>query len=261
MARILYKITHIESGRAYIGQTTDFKRRMKDHCTANKRISLINRAIKKYGKEQFKFEKLMICEDFMIDEMEQKAIASFDTLVPNGFNLETGGNACKKLSQETRQKIREKAIGRPSPTLGRKMPEEQRQKLIADNKGKILTEEHKNKISSGLKKKFENLNQEERIKRFGHNRKEVDLSDIADYSYINGISKRTNKKFKNNKSGYIGVHLQSKRNKYIANIRFGGKCLYIGSFETAQEAAIAYNNKAIELFGDNANLNIIREEK
>lgn len=33
------------------------------------------------------------------------------------------------------------------------------------------------------------------------------------------------------------------------------KQLYLGRFSTEEEAAIAYNEKAVEIYGENANLN------
>ena len=48
-----------------------------------------------------------------------------------------------------------------------------------------------------------------------------------------------------------------KINKWKAIISTGGKCLYLGSYNTEKEAAIAYNAKAKELFGEFAYLNVI----
>ena len=60
-------------------------------------------------------------------------------------------------------------------------------------------------------------------------------------------------KQKNNKSGYKGVYLF--RNKWNAVITVDKKSKYIGRFNTPQEAALAYNQKAIELHGEYARLN------
>jgi hypothetical protein len=60
--------------------------------------------------------------------------------------------------------------------------------------------------------------------------------------------------FKTNKSGFKGVHMRPSGTFY-AHIGNNGKQHYIGSYKTANEAAIAYNKKAIELFGEFAALN------
>ena len=54
-------------------------------------------------------------------------------------------------------------------------------------------------------------------------------------------------------SKYLGVHLNY--NKWYAQIRHNKKLINIGPFETDLDAAKAYNNKAIELHGEFANLN------
>jgi hypothetical protein len=54
-----------------------------------------------------------------------------------------------------------------------------------------------------------------------------------------------------------GVYFIEDRNKYMAQIYHNGKFYKIGYFNTAKEAAIAYNNKAIDFFGEFAFLNDI----
>jgi hypothetical protein len=58
-------------------------------------------------------------------------------------------------------------------------------------------------------------------------------------------------------SNYKGVYLYKRTNKYRANIKLKGKRIYLGYFDSDKEAALAYNKKAIELFGEYACLNII----
>lgn len=63
-----------------------------------------------------------------------------------------------------------------------------------------------------------------------------------------------------NKTGYIGVSTHSfYKNKWRARIMVDGKEIGLGLFPSIKEAAIAYNNKAIELFGKYAKLNEIKE--
>ena len=68
---------------------------------------------------------------------------------------------------------------------------------------------------------------------------------------------QTNKrKFQNNTSGYKGVQKnKSRKNPYIAVISFNNKTLYLGSFKTAEEAAMAYDKKAKELHKEFSVLN------
>lgn len=60
---------------------------------------------------------------------------------------------------------------------------------------------------------------------------------------------------KNNTSGYKGVSYDKSRGKYAASIKRGDQSFTLGRFSTAEEAAHAYDRKAIELHGKFANLN------
>lgn len=60
---------------------------------------------------------------------------------------------------------------------------------------------------------------------------------------------------KNNKSGYKGVIFYSKTNKWRARIGYRGIKRHIGYYDTPKEAAIAYNNKALELHKEFAKIN------
>lgn len=64
---------------------------------------------------------------------------------------------------------------------------------------------------------------------------------------------------KNCKTGYKGV--QRKNERFIARIKIDGKSKEIGRFSNAEDAAKRYNDKAIELYGEFARLNIIKDDK
>jgi len=58
-------------------------------------------------------------------------------------------------------------------------------------------------------------------------------------------------------SQYKGVCWFKLRKKWKAEIRCNGKGNHIGLFDSETEAALAYNEKALEIHGDFARLNII----
>lgn len=61
----------------------------------------------------------------------------------------------------------------------------------------------------------------------------------------------------NNKSGYKGVMLRKDTKRWSASITHNYKEIMLGCFDTKEEAAEAYNRKAVELFGEYARLNKI----
>lgn len=66
-----------------------------------------------------------------------------------------------------------------------------------------------------------------------------------------------NRKQENTSSVYKGVTFEKRVKKWKATIQINGKSFYLGHFTSEVEAAKAYNAKAIALFCEFANLNII----
>jgi hypothetical protein len=56
---------------------------------------------------------------------------------------------------------------------------------------------------------------------------------------------------------YKGVSFHKKNKMWRATINLKGKQLYAGCYSTPEAAAIAYNEKAVELFGEFARPNVI----
>lgn len=61
------------------------------------------------------------------------------------------------------------------------------------------------------------------------------------------------------RTGYTGVYREGRR--YRAVISANGKSMHLGMFDTPEEAALEYNKKSRELFGDEGKINIIRRER
>ena len=58
-----------------------------------------------------------------------------------------------------------------------------------------------------------------------------------------------------------GIDLSLDEGKFIAIIGYNYKKQYLGTYETLLDAAIAYNEKALELYGEFANLNDLENIK
>lgn len=103
----IYKITHKDTGRVYIGQSTRLSSRISQYksCHKRKKKTRIENAISKYGWDAFEFNVLVYAEGKeYLNLLEQRIIEGLDTLKPNGFNLRKGGNT-STFCKETRDKM------------------------------------------------------------------------------------------------------------------------------------------------------------
>lgn len=83
-------------------------------------------------------------------------------------------------------------------------------------------------------------------------------------NFISNIRPATNqqnqfnsKKQSNSTSGYKGVTWKKERSKWKAHCQYNGKEIFLGYYDSKEEAALAYNTKAAELFGDYVRLNVL----
>ena len=70
-----------------------------------------------------------------------------------------------------------------------------------------------------------------------------------------GQNARNSKRHKDNTSGYKGVSICSATGRFMAKICKDYKQIYIGRFDSAKDAAKAYNEYAIKYHGEFAKLN------
>ena len=161
---IIYKIENKINGKAYIGQTKNpLSKRVLSHVKGRKgrQRSLIGKAFDKYGLQSFEISVIDQADDSKIlSEKECYWIRFLDTKKPNGYNLTDGGDGLINPSQEVRDRISQKLKGH-KPTSGftghkhseetlrkfREMApsEETREKMSAAGKGKVISEEDKEK--------------------------------------------------------------------------------------------------------------------
>lgn len=91
----IYKIENLVNKKVYIGQSVHIERRWQEHCMPSAK-SIIANAIKKYGRENFTFQILEQCDTDKLNERETYYIRLYDSLAPNGYNIEEkqDGNSC-----------------------------------------------------------------------------------------------------------------------------------------------------------------------
>jgi group I intron endonuclease len=135
----IYLITNTITGKQYIGQTTqlDVNKRWTQHKTGNysKKGGCLSKAIEKYGVDNFKFQIVCICFDEDCNKYEIEYIKKFNTISPNGYNLESGGKN-HKCHPDTIKKLSDLFSGEKNPMFGKKWTEELRKKRSTDTVGK-----------------------------------------------------------------------------------------------------------------------------
>ncbi len=138
----IYILTNKINGKQYVGQTRNIERRLNHHKKYYANF-IISKAIKKYGWDTFDQHIFYILENDL-DYFEIEMIKRLNTLAPNGYNLESGGNKNKYPSAETRKKLSEVTKGKNNPMFGRTG-------IKCPMFGKRHTEETKRKISEAQK--------------------------------------------------------------------------------------------------------------
>ena len=96
---IIYQALNTENNMSYIGQTTMGLTKRK-HGGYNRYFSNV---IKKYG-DSIKWIVLEEVSVEKLDELERHYIKKLNTIYPNGYNFESGGNKNKKYSSASRKK-------------------------------------------------------------------------------------------------------------------------------------------------------------
>ena len=110
---IIYCYTNKINGKKYVGQTINPEQRYNAHKSNYQNPnnieynSLIHRAFRKYGFNNFTYEILVkdIDDINVLNELEIYYIKKFNCQTPNGYNVEAGGkNSTKPKTLEHRKK-------------------------------------------------------------------------------------------------------------------------------------------------------------
>lgn len=142
---IIYKTTNLINNKIYIGQD---KNNNPKYLGSG---DLLKKAIKKYGKENFKKEILCFCENQEeLNEKERLYILKYDSRnLEFGYNISVGGRngttLNRKMSDETKTKM-------SKIRLGIKFSDDHKKNISKSLTGKIISEETKNKMSESQKK-------------------------------------------------------------------------------------------------------------
>ena len=202
---IIYCIHNLSTNKKYIGQTVEkLQRRVVRHFrTINE--TKISRAIQKYSKYDFVYGIVEYVDDvsFLV-EREEYWIKFYDT-VGNGFNIKAGGKCARgyKQSESSIEKRRQKLLGRllseehkqkiSKAHMGKVLSKETVDKMIAYRTGRNLTENCKEKISKSHSKNTYQLKNKDGtvlvIKNLSKFCKENNLHQSAFVRIMNGERK------------------------------------------------------------------------
>ncbi len=231
----IYAIKNNTNNKLYIGQSQTLKRRISTHknnLMKNKDSCIyLQRAWNQDGKEKFEFYIVEECAIELLDERETYWIKELHSHASeNGYNISWGGDAPmrnRKHSDETKIKMSKNS---PRYNLGRKMSDEQKKKLSEDRIGdkhwawgtkhspETIEKMKKNNVKTSLGKKATNETREKQSKAsFGKN------------------------KLRKTSTSYKGVNFHKVSGKWRARIRENHKETYLGLYNSAIDAAIAYD--------------------
>ena len=128
---IIYKTTNLLTSKNYVGKDSYNNPNYFGSGT------YLCRAIKKYGKENFKKEIICECSSQKeLNEKEEHYIKTLNSKVPNGYNLTNGGEGSTgfKYSKQSRNKMRESRLKwLEDPENKKKMFEEKNGRLLPGN--------------------------------------------------------------------------------------------------------------------------------
>lgn len=147
----IYKITN-PNGKIYIGQTIDYKRRLRYYkllkCKEQPRVY---NSLVKYGIENHKFKLIKECAKEELTQWERHFQELYDSVGKNGLNciLVATNEFSGGHSEESKKKISEKLKGRTfSP--------EHRAKIAEANRNRVISDETRYKLGNGNRGKRQN---------------------------------------------------------------------------------------------------------
>jgi group I intron endonuclease len=204
----IYVIQNALNGKQYVGQTIKTaEARLIQHFREAKYSKpgsrYLNHAIRKYGDDNFKVSVLEdnIDDNDILDNLERKFIQELNTLAPNGYNIQTGGQAKGRTHCESsRELMRQMKLGDKNHNFGKPRTEEAKRNISlakAGEKhhfyGKTFSDDHKINLS------------------VAHKKYEHDLP-----MYIGYVKAREGK----NHAGYLVINPTTKKKTYFTSMKF-----------------------------------------
>lgn len=244
----IYCIENLIDHKKYIGQSKDILTRLRTHKSSLEKNKHPNTHLQRAWNKQFGqyFIFYVVCLS-SVSDLNGLEIGYIHECKSNdsrfGYNKSDGGlNSVKgmrhseesKLKMSISAKLRVKAFG--SPMSGKHHTEKTKAHWSSIRKGRKLSDETKQKISTSNKGKRHLIS--------------VDQRNKASKALQGSVPKSKKS------SKFTGVRYRA--GKYEASITYNQTFYYLGRFDRESDAAQAYDNKAIELYGIKAKTNFKR---
>ena len=235
---VIYKTTNLVNGKQYIGRDS--------HNNPNYLGSgpLLKKAIKKYGKENFKKEVIEECSSFeQMVEREEHWLNYYDVgNNPMFYNLQNSGTGVilkgernhfygKKHSEESKRKMSESTRGEKNPNWGKHHSDKTKQKMSLAQVGKVLSEETRKKLSISHTGKYIS---DETKRKMRESQLRIDRCGEKNHMYGVKLSEearaKISQKLKGRPSKLKGKTLSDEHRKKISEVVAGEKNPYFKGY-------------------------------
>jgi len=256
----IYCIKNLIDMKRSVGQAQNLNVRARTHDSVlrSKKIKdskYLQCAWNFYGEDNFEMYLVEECPIELLNEREEYWIKELHSHFSEwGYNLTWGGDGIRghKHSPETRKKQSDAKKGKRPWNYGKKATQKAIRNQSIAHFGKHPSLETIQKMSKNNSGKNNPM--------YGKRGKQSpNWGKIYSDETIHKMSEnKVGKKCGDGSSKYVGVSWRKDNKKFVANIRHMGKLYYLGAFLTEEEAAIAYNLKACELYNLDYNINQIK---
>lgn len=147
----VYKITNEQNGKVYIGGSSNVRDRRQHHEWDLEHNRHANKALQEDFNnypDSFRFDVIEYCSEEDLVDLERKYIAEYDAMNPaHGYNRESGGNADKTISDETKRIWSDQRSNGGAGMFGKHHTEEAKRKISKAHTGRHLSEESIRKMA------------------------------------------------------------------------------------------------------------------
>jgi len=272
MACGIYCIRNIINDKKYVGYSLCIRRRLlrhKNDLRKNKHDNpYLQNAWNKYGEDNFESYILEESSPELLKEREVFWIKELNAFNEKfGYNLTAGYDGSGSLSEEHKNKIGKAASNRKLNKTKAVTSKYLGTRYVS---GKYLHKRWASELSLNKERHYFGfyyteieaaLAYNENVKKYFGN--EAKLNKISEEEIKNAkiISKQMEEDYLNKQtSKYKGVKIITESGKWSARFQINKTRIYLGTFETEIEAAMAYNEAASDYLGHNAQLNNISDK-